>query len=274
VREEDTIHGSRGEEIVIQESTTATLKSSQAIARMKRSGRIVAETLDAVRKMVRPGVSTAELDEVAERTIRSHDGARPAFKGYRGFPATLCVSLNEEVVHGIPSRKRVLRKGNIVSLDVGVYFDGYYADAAITVSVDDVPEEVRRFLDVTEMSLQMGLDQARPGKRLGDISAAIQEVGESHGFSVIRSLVGHGIGSQLHEDPQVPNFGQPNTGMELKEGLVLAIEPMFNMGGWEVKTLFDRWTVVTVDGSFSAHFEHTVAITRNGPMILTDGNGG
>jgi methionyl aminopeptidase len=261
------------EEIDGQRPEAVTLKSSDAIERMRRSGRIVAEALEAVREAARPGVSTGDLDALAEETIRAHRGARPAFKGYRGFPATLCVSVNEEVVHGIPSRKRILQEGDVASIDVGVCLDGYYGDAAITLPIGEVPGEVLRFLEVTEAALMTGLDRARPGNRVGDIGAAIQEVAESHGYSVVRSLVGHGIGSRLHEDPQVPNFGRPNTGMELKEGLVLAIEPMFNMGGWEVRTLLDQWTVVTSDGSRSAHFEHTVAVTRNGPVVLTCANG-
>ena len=261
------------EETIVPSSAGVILKPAHAIARMKRSGEIVAETLDAVRAAIRPGISTADLDAVAEGVIYSFEGARPAFKGYRGFPATLCVSVNEEVVHGIPSEERRLEEADIVSLDVGVYLDGYYADAAITVPVGEVSSELIRFLQVTQMALMEGLEKARPGNRLGDVSAAIQNVGERGGYSVVRNLVGHGIGSHLHEDPQVPNFGLPNTGMELKEGLVLAIEPMFNMGGWEVKTLYDQWTVVTLDDSKSAHFEHTVAITGDGPMIITLKNG-
>ncbi|OGF97060.1 MAG: type I methionyl aminopeptidase [Candidatus Glassbacteria bacterium RBG_16_58_8] len=246
-----------------------TLKPSRVIARMKRGGEIVAEALSAVRKAVQPGISTAELDAIAEETIRMHKGARPAFKGYRDYPATLCVSVNEEVVHGIPARDRRLREGDIVSLDIGVQLNGYFTDAAITVPVGKIPDEVAKFLAVTEHALMEGINEARPGGRLGDISATIQGIAEGNGYSVVRSLVGHGIGSSLHEDPQVPNFGNPDTGIELVEGLVLAIEPMFNMGGWEVRTLRDNWTVVTVDGSCSAHFEHTVAITRDKPLILT-----
>ncbi len=257
------------EEAAIESPDGVSLKSPDAIAKMRSSGRIVAAALQAVRDYIEPGVSTADLNGVAEDTILSFEGALPAFKGYRGFPCTLCVSLNDEVVHGIPSRKRKLKEGDIVSLDVGVFLDGYFADAAITVPVGDVPESVVRFLEVTELALMKGLDRARPGNRLGDISSTIQGVAEAERYSVVRSLVGHGIGSSLHEDPQVPNFGFPGTGIELREGLVLAIEPMFNMGGWEVRTLQDNWTVVTVDGSISAHFEHTVAITRDEPQILT-----
>lgn len=246
------------------------LKSARAIETMRQSGRIVAETLKTVSDTIRPGKSTHELDTIAEEVIRSHDGARPAFKGYRGFPASLCVSINEEVVHGIPSRKRILNDGDIVSLDVGVFLNGYYADAATTVPVGSVPNDILEFLSVTKDALMSGLDRARPGNRLGDISARIQEIAEKNGYSVVRSLVGHGIGTNLHEEPQVPNYGFPGTGIKLEEGLVLAIEPMFNMGGWEVRTMYDRWTVVTLDGSFSAHFEHTVAVTDDQPLIVTE----
>jgi methionyl aminopeptidase len=261
------------EKKVVTSSTGVILKPGHAITRMKRSGEIVAEALDAVKDVICPGISTADLNSVAEEVISSFKGARPAFKGYRGFPATLCVSVNEEVVHGIPSDKRELVEGDIVSLDVGVYLDGYYADAATTLPVGQISDELLQFLEATELALMNGLDKARPGNRLGDVSSTIQGVAERNGYSVVRSLVGHGIGSHLHEDPQVPNYGFANTGMELKEGLVLAIEPMFNMGGWEVKTLNDRWTVVTLDGSRSAHFEHTVAITGDEPLIITSKNG-
>lgn len=261
------------EELVIGSTGGVVLKPARAIEKMRRSGRIVAATLSTVRSVIRPGASTFELDALAEEVICSFDGARPAFKGYRGFPSSLCVSVNEEVVHGIPSEKRKLKEGDIVSLDVGVFLNGYYADAAITVPVGSVSDDVLKFLDVTEQALMEGLDRARPGNRVGDISARVQEIAERNGYSVVRSLVGHGIGTHLHEEPQVPNYGFPGTGIELKEGLVLAIEPMFNMGGWEVKTLYDRWTVVTLDGSYSAHFEHTVAVTMDRPLIITDGNG-
>jgi methionyl aminopeptidase len=257
------------EETTIQSPDDIALKSAQAIDKMKCSGRIVADTLQAVRDVIQPGLSTADLNGVAEATIRSFSGAQPAFKGYRGFPCTLCVSINEEVVHGIPSEKRKLKEGDIVSLDVGVFLDGYFADAAITVPVGEVTESVTRFLEVTEMALLKGLDRARHGNRLGDISSTIQSIAERERYSVVRSLVGHGIGSDLHESPQVPNFGFPGTGIELQEGLALAIEPMFNVGGWEVRTLQDQWTVVTADGSLSAHFEHTVAVTQDKPLILT-----
>jgi len=249
------------------------LKPDRVIARMKQSGKIVAKALDEVCAAVCPGVTTAELDAVAEETIVSFKGARPAFKGYHGFPSTLCVSINDEVVHGIPTKSRSLREGDIVSIDVGASLGGYFADGAVTVPVGKVPEEVASFLRVTEMALEKGISKARPGNRLGDISAAIQSVAERNGYSVVRSLVGHGIGANLHEEPPVPNFGLPNTGIELKEGLVLAIEPMLNMGGYGVRTRDDRWTVVTLDGSVSAHFEHTVAITGNGPLVITSNNG-
>ena len=261
------------EEAIIERSGGVILKPAHAIEKMRLSGKIVAETLESVRSVIRPGATTLELDLIAEEVIRSHRGARPAFKGYRGFPATLCVSVNDEVVHGIPSGKRRLRDGDIVSLDVGVCLDGYYADAAITAPVGSVPEDVARFLGVTHQALMEGLERARAGNRLGDISAKIQEIAERNGYSVVRSLVGHGIGTHLHEEPQVPNFGFAGTGMELREGLALAIEPMFNMGGWEVKTLHDGWTVVTLDGSASAHFEHTVVVTSGEPVIITSANG-
>ncbi len=257
----------------MSDSRGVVLKPAPAILEMKQSGTIVAETLETVRDAIRPGITTADLDSVAEEVIYSFRGARPAFKGYRGFPATLCVSVNDEVVHGIPSKERRLKEGDIVSADVGVCLSGYYADAAITAPAGRVSESIIKFLEVTEDALLKGIEQARPGGHLGDISAAIQAVAERNGYSVVRSLVGHGIGSNLHEDPQVPNFGFSNTGIELQEGLVLAIEPMFNVGGWEVKTLFDQWTVVTEDGSHSAHFEHTVAVMSDGPVILTGRNG-
>lgn len=246
-----------------------TLKSEREIERMRASGKVVAEVLQALGAEIRPGVATAELDRLAESIIRAHGGARPAFKGYGGFPASICASVNEEVVHGIPSKSRTLEAGDIVGIDVGVLMDGYHADAARTFAVGPVTEETRRLLSVTQSALEAGIDAARPGARLGDVSAAIQSVAESAGFSIVRDLVGHGIGQHLHEDPQVPNFGVEGRGLELEPGLVIAIEPMVNVGGSEVRTLEDAWTIVTIDGSLSAHFEHTVAITENGPDILT-----
>jgi methionyl aminopeptidase len=246
-----------------------TLKSEREIERMRASGKVVAEVLLALEAEIRPGVATAELDRLAESIIRAHEGARPAFKGYGGFPSSICASVNEEVVHGIPSKSRTLEAGDIVGIDVGVLLNGYHADAARTFAVGPVTEETRRLLSVTKSALEAGIDAARPGARLGDVSAAIQSVAESAGFSIVRDLVGHGIGQHLHEDPQVPNFGVEGRGLELEPGLVIAIEPMVNVGGSEVRTLEDAWTIVTIDGSLSAHFEHTVAITESGPDILT-----
>jgi methionyl aminopeptidase len=246
-----------------------TLKSEPEIERMRASGKVVAEVLQALEEQIRPGVATAELDRLAETIIRAHEGARPAFKGYGGFPASICASVNEEVVHGIPSKSRTLEAGDIVGIDVGVLMNGYHADAARTFAVGPVSEQTRRLLSVTQSALEAGIGAARPGARLGDVSAAIQNVAEAAGFSIVRDLVGHGIGQHLHEDPQVPNFGVEGRGLELEPGLVIAIEPMVNVGGSEVRTLEDAWTIVTIDGSLSAHFEHTVAITENGPDILT-----
>jgi methionyl aminopeptidase len=247
------------------------LKSHAEIDTMRKPARVVAEVLAALRDMVRPGVTTADLDRVAERMI-AKAGARSAFKNYRVggavFPAVLCVSVNEEVVHGIPSG-RALREGDIVSLDFGVEVDGYYGDAAITVAVGKVDEESARLIETTERSLYAGIENLRPGMRLGDVGAAVQRVAEDEGFSVVRDFVGHGIGRALHEEPQVPNFGTPGRGRALKPGMVIAIEPMVNLGGPGVRVLDDGWTAVTADGRRSAHFEHTVAVTRNGPEILT-----
>jgi methionyl aminopeptidase len=236
---------------------------------MRASGKVVAEVLLALEAEIRPGVATAELDRLAESIIRAHEGARPAFKGYGGFPASICASVNEEVVHGIPSKSRTLEAGDIVGIDVGVLLNGYHADAARTFAVGPVTEETRRLLSVTKSALEAGIDAARPGARLGDVSAAIQSVAESAGFSIVRDLVGHGIGQHLHEDPQVPNYGKPKRREALVPGLCIAIEPMVNAGGPATRTLRDEWTVVTQDGSRSAHFEHTVAITPEGPRVLT-----
>ena len=243
------------------------LRTKEEIEKLRRSNRLVAQALLKVREAIRPGVTTAELDRIAEETIRK-GGGRPAFKGYRGYPANLCVSVNEEVVHGIPGPRR-LQEGDIVSLDLGVLMDGYYGDAAITVPVGKVSEEAQKLIKVTEEALHKGIEKARVGNRLYDISHAIQSWVESFGFSVVRDFVGHGIGRQLHEEPQVPNFGPPNQGPRLMVGMVLAIEPMVNAGGWQVKVREDGWTVVTADGSLSAHFEHTIAITEEGPDILS-----
>jgi len=243
------------------------LRTKEEIEKLRRSNRLVAQALLKVREAIKPGVRTAELDRIAEETIRK-GGGRPAFKGYRGYPANLCVSVNEEVVHGIPGPRR-LEEGDIVSLDLGVLMDGYYGDAAITVPVGEVSEEAKKLIEVTEEALHKGIEKARVGNRLYDISHAIQSWVESFGFSVVRDFVGHGIGRQLHEEPQVPNFGPPNQGPRLMVGMVLAIEPMVNAGGWQVRVREDGWTVVTADGSLSAHFEHTIAITEDGPDILS-----
>lgn len=246
-----------------------TLKSAGEIEIMRRAGAIVAETLALVGSLVRPGVSTAELDAEAERFIRSHRGATPSFKGLYGFPKTLCVSINEEIVHGIPSPGRVLRPGNIVSVDVGVYLEGFHADSARTFPVGEIAPEATRLLEVTEAALAAGIAQARLGNHVGDIGHAIQSVAEGAGFGVVRELVGHGVGTRMHEDPQVPNHGAPRRGPRLQAGMTLAIEPMITAGGFSTKVLDDKWTVVTADASLAAHFEHTVAVTRNGPRILT-----
>ena len=244
------------------------LKSPLEIERMRRSNRVVAEILQEVKAAVQPGVKTRELDELAEALLKKHR-ARSAFKGYNGYPAVLCTSVNEEVVHGIPS-DRVLRDGDILSLDFGTVLDDYYGDAAITVPVGTISEEARRLLRVTEEALYKAIEQARPGNHVGDISAAVQRHVESQGFSAVRDFVGHGIGKFMHEKPQVPNFGIPGRGVRLKVGMTLAIEPMINAGGYEVVVLDDGWTAVTRDRNLSAHFEHSVAVTENGPMILSE----
>ena len=248
------------------------LKSTQEIERMRRANLIVAEVLDELERSVRPGVATVELDRIAE-TLTVKRGGRPAFKGYqvggKVFPSSLCISINDEIVHGIPSRDRVLREGDIVGLDFGVIFEGYYGDSARTVAVGRIGPEDERLMKVTEEALWAGIGEARAGRRLGDLSAAIQECIERAGFSVVREFVGHGIGRRLHEEPQVPNFGVRDRGMRLREGMVLAIEPMVNAGGPEVRIKEDGWTAVTCDGRRSAHFEHSVAITRDEPYVLS-----
>jgi methionyl aminopeptidase len=244
-------------------------KSTAEIEKMRHSGHIVREVLDYLRAMVAPGVTTMDLERAAEKKIREL-GAKPAFKGYYDYPCVLCTSVNEEIVHGIPSEKRALKSGDIVSIDCGVVLDGYYGDAAITVPVGEaVKPEVQKLLDVTEASLYKGIEQVRVGNAVGDVGAAVQEYVEAHGFSVVREFVGHGIGTKLHEEPQVPNFGARGHGARLREGMVLAIEPMVNFGKPGARVLDDKWTAVTEDGSCSAHFEHCVAVTKNGPMILT-----
>jgi methionyl aminopeptidase len=243
------------------------LKSPQEIERMRSSNRIVAEILRKVTAAVRPGVKTRDLNALAEDLLRGYK-ARSAFKGYNGYPAVLCTSVNEEVVHGIPS-ERVLQEGDILSLDFGAVWDDYYGDAAVTVPVGTISEEARRLLRVTEEALGKAIEQARPGNHVGDISAAIQGHVESRGFSAVRDFVGHGIGKFMHERPQIPNFGLPGRGVRLKAGMILAIEPMINAGGYAVEVLEDGWTAVTRDRSLSAHFEHSVAVTENGPYILS-----
>src|SRR5947209_7609607 len=245
------------------------LKSTREIDLMAEGGKILAATVQMLRREVRAGMSTLDLDAIAEEFIRSHPGATPAFKGLYGFPGTLCTSINHEIVHGIPSRKRVLRDGDIISIDVGVGFEGYFTDSATTVPVGAVDEETTRLLDVTERSLAAGIAAAVPGNHLGDIGAAVQTVVEAAGFSIVRDLVGHGIGVGFHEDPQVPNYGKPKRGVRLQPGLTIAIEPMVNVGKPGTRTMPDRWTVVSIDGTRSAHFEHTIAITENGPRVLT-----
>jgi methionyl aminopeptidase len=248
-----------------------TVKSAREVDTMARAGRIVADTLALVREKAVPGVSTWELDKAAEAFIRSHKGAVPSFKGLYGFPASLCTSINTEVVHGIPSKKRVLREGDILSVDCGVCMGGLHADSAVTVPVGTIAPETQALLETTVRSLEAGIAAARAGAQVGDIGAAVQAVAEAAGYSVVRELVGHGIGAQFHEEPQVPNFGTKGTGPRLMPGMTIAIEPMVNAGSPDVRTLGDRWTVVTKDGSLSAHFEHTVAITENGARILTAG---
>ncbi|MDO8446014.1 MAG: type I methionyl aminopeptidase [Deltaproteobacteria bacterium] len=251
----------------LMEDRHVVLKSRQEIVEMKAANRIVAEILDAIKGIVRPGITTEELNGFAEEKLREKK-AKPAFKGYRGYPKALCTSVNSQVVHGIPSRTP-LKDGDLLSIDFGAYYKGFYGDAAITIPVGNVSDEALRLKNIAEEALYAGIKKAYPGNRLSDISFAIQSLVEKNGFSVVREFVGHGIGRSLHEEPQVPNFGCPGLGVRLKAGMVLAIEPMINAGGSEVKILQDGWTAVTKDGSLSAHFEHTVAITEDGPVILT-----
>jgi methionyl aminopeptidase len=244
------------------------LKSPQEIEKIRKACRVVANVLEGIRTKVRAGITTKELDDFAEQLIRDA-GAKPAFKGYRGYPCTLCTSVNEQVVHGIPSKGVVLRPGDIISIDVGAVVDGFFGDAAITVPVGSITNEAERLIRITEESLLKGIAEAIPGNRLFDISAAVQSHVEAHGFSVVREFVGHGIGRSLHEDPQIPNFGERGGGPKIKAGMVLAIEPMVNAGGCVTRVKEDGWTAVTADGSLSAHFEHTVAVMEDGPLILT-----
>jgi len=236
---------------------------------MRRAGQVVREVLELVRVQVKPGATTYDLEKAAEARLKEL-GVKAAFKGYHGYPCVLCTSVNSEVVHGIPSPKRVLQEGDIVSVDFGVVVDGFYGDAAITVPVGEIDASKARLLKVTEASLQAGIAAVKPGATLGDVGAAVQGVVEGEGFSVVRDFVGHGIGVQMHEDPQVPNYGQPGKGMKLRPGMVIAIEPMVNIGKPDVMVLDDGWTAVAKDGSMSAHFEHTVAVTDTGARILTD----
>ena len=244
-------------------------KSPAEIEKMRRAGRIVRQVLDSTAALVRPGITTMDLERAAEKQIREL-GAKPAFKGYYDYPCCLCTSVNNEIVHGIPSEKRKLSAGDIVSIDCGVVLDGFYGDAAVTVPVGDgLKPEVQKLLDITLQSLYRGIEAARIGNTIGDVGASVQELVEANGFSIVREFVGHGIGTRLHEDPQVPNFGTRGHGARLREGMVIAIEPMVNAGRAEARVLEDRWTAVTQDGSVSAHFEHCVAITADGPVILT-----
>lgn len=247
------------------------LKSRREIDIMARGGKILADTVKLMERSVKPGMTTADLDAIAEEFIRSHAGAVPSFKGLYDFPANICTSINNEIVHGIPSKKRVLLEGDVVSIDVGVHYEGYHTDSATTVAVGKVAAESERLLGVTREALDAGVDAARAGNHLGDIGAAVQEVVERAGFSVVRDLVGHGIGTGFHEEPQVPNYGRPKRGIRLVPGLTIAIEPMVNVGKPGIRTMPDRWTIVTIDGMRSAHFEHTVAVTENGPRVLTGG---
>jgi methionyl aminopeptidase len=244
------------------------LKSPDEIARLRRAGRITALTIERLLEEVRPGITTADLDRIAEKSMRG-EGATPSFKGYRGFPASICTSLNEEIVHGIPG-KRVLIEGDILKLDVGAVWEGYHGDSAVSIFVGEPLSDVaEKLVAVTRDSLDAGIAQLRVGGRLSDVGYAVQHVAEGAGFTCVREYAGHGVGRALHEDPQVPNYGDPGRGPVVKPGLVIAIEPMVNVGGWRTRVLGDRWTVVTADGSLSAHFEHTIAITEDGPEVLT-----
>jgi methionyl aminopeptidase len=245
-------------------------KSNAELEKMRRSGMILRQVLNTVKAMVAPGVSTMDLERVAEEKIREL-GAKPAFKGYYDYPCVLCTSVNNEIIHGIPSEKRILKEGDILSIDCGVVLDGYYSDSALTVPVGNtLAPELKRLLQVTEVSLKKAIAEVKLGKTVGDIGAAVQEYVEANGFNVVREFVGHGIGTRMHEEPQVPNYGVRGHGTRLREGMVLAIEPMVNAGKAGARVLEDKWTAVTEDGSYSAHFEHTVAVTRNGPRVLTE----
>jgi methionyl aminopeptidase len=248
------------------------LKSQRELVHMRAAGHILADVMDRLRERVKAGMTTLEIDEDIERFI-VRQGAKPAFKGYRGFPATVCISINEEVVHGIPSAQRRLREADIVGLDLGCIVEGYYADCAFTMAIGDVPAPVRKLLDVTRESLELAIEECRPGRRLSDVSHAVQHHVEGHGLSIVRAFVGHGIGRRLHEEPQIPNFGEPGRGPQIAPGMVFAVEPMVTMGGCGVRILDDGWTAVTEDGSLAAHFEHTIAVTEDGPEVLTSRSG-
>jgi methionyl aminopeptidase len=244
-----------------------TIKSPQELEAMERAGAIVGAVLALLKRSVEPGITTRDLDHIAYKEI-TRLGARPTFKGYRGFPASICASLNEEIVHGIPG-KRILKEGDIIKIDVGATVDGFIGDAAISLPVGTVGQEALDLMDATRQSLEEGIKAAQPGNRIGDIGAAVQAYAESLGYGVVREYVGHGVGRFLHEDPQVPNYGEPGKGQLLRPGMCIAIEPMLNLGDWHTRVLDDQWTVITADGSLSAHFEHTIAITENGPKVLT-----
>ncbi|NNF05148.1 MAG: type I methionyl aminopeptidase [Candidatus Eisenbacteria bacterium] len=244
-----------------------TLRSKDEVDKIRHSAQIVAGTLQLLKSMGAPGVDTGDMDKKAEEFIRDN-GGEPSFLGYHGFPASTCISINEEVVHGIPGR-RIIQEGDIVGVDVGVYKNGYHGDAALSFPIGEVSERAKELLKVTEESLLKGIEAFRPGNTLGDVGHAVQSHGEKHGFGIVRSLVGHGIGTEMHEDPQVPNYGKPGSGLKLRAGMVCAIEPMLTVGDHDVKTLSDHWTIVTRDGSLACHFEHTVALTENGPEILS-----
>jgi methionyl aminopeptidase len=243
-------------------------RSPKEVEKIRCSARLVAAAVEHLAPMIEPGVTTAALDHAAETFIRRHDGI-PAFKGYRGFPATLCTSINSEVVHGIPSKQRRLQAGDIIGIDCGAIVDGYYGDHAITFPVGEISPDVQHLIESTEKALHAGILAAKVGNRLSDISHAIQTYAEQYGYGVVKSFVGHGIGTALHEEPQVPNFGPPGRGPRLREGMVLALEPMLNMGTYDVRILDDNWTVVTMDGKLSAHFEHTVAVAKDGGIVLS-----
>jgi methionyl aminopeptidase len=245
-----------------------TYRSQQEIDKLRKSSALVAQTVQYLEPMIEPGVTTAALDQAAEAFIREHGGI-PAFKGYRGFPATLCTSINAEVVHGIPSQKRKLQSGDIIGVDCGAIVDGYYGDHAVTFAVGEISSREQELLQATREALAQGIAQAKVGNRLSDISHTIQKYAEERGYSVVKAFVGHGIGTELHEEPQVPNFGPPGRGPRLREGMVLALEPMLNIGAADVQILSDNWTVVTVDGKLSAHFEHTIAVAEHGGIVLS-----